>query len=157
VTIPTGKQLTCTTGACDFAIHVHGLAGLFIDLAIICVSPISDFGHRVTNNIEWYDPAQVKTTGGSLRIDLDERINHNMNYAGGMLSTWNKFCFTEGYVEGDLIGSLRLTAANKDICSQYLASRSLQCLWPLAGILADGQPWTRGLRRISRGNMALHL
>ncbi|CCO34499.1 Beta-glucan synthesis-associated protein KRE6 AltName: Full=Killer toxin-resistance protein 6 [Rhizoctonia solani AG-1 IB] len=61
-----------------------------------------DLHYWVTNNIEWYDPAQVKTTGGSLRIDLDERINHNMNYAGGMLSTWNKFCFTEGYVEANI-------------------------------------------------------
>ncbi|CAE6387946.1 unnamed protein product [Rhizoctonia solani] len=58
-----------------------------------------DLHYWVTNNIEWYDPAQVTTTGGSLRIDLDQRSNHDMNYTGGVLSTWNKFCFTEGYIE----------------------------------------------------------
>ncbi|KAF8708027.1 Beta-glucan synthesis-associated protein (SKN1), partial [Rhizoctonia solani] len=61
-----------------------------------------DLHYWVTNNIEWYDPAQVTTTGGSLRIDLDQRSNHDMNYTGGMLSTWNKFCFTEGYIEANI-------------------------------------------------------
>ncbi|CAE6441977.1 unnamed protein product [Rhizoctonia solani] len=61
-----------------------------------------DLHYWVTNNIEWYDPVQVKTIGGSLRIDMDERSNHNMNYTGGMLSTWNKFCFTEGYIEANI-------------------------------------------------------
>ncbi|CEL61387.1 Beta-glucan synthesis-associated protein KRE6 OS=Saccharomyces cerevisiae (strain ATCC 204508 / S288c) GN=KRE6 PE=1 SV=2 [Rhizoctonia solani AG-1 IB] len=61
-----------------------------------------DMHYWVTDNLEWYDPAQVKTIGGSLRIDLEERINHNMSYAGGMLSTWNKFCFTEGYIEANI-------------------------------------------------------
>jgi beta-glucan synthesis-associated protein KRE6 len=28
--------------------------------------------------------------------------NHNMSYIGGMVTTWNKFCFTGGYIEGQL-------------------------------------------------------
>ncbi|CAE6533395.1 unnamed protein product, partial [Rhizoctonia solani] len=57
---------------------------------------------RVTNNIEWYDPAQVTTLNGSLRIELAKRNNHDMNYTGGMLSSWNKFCFTQGYLEASI-------------------------------------------------------
>ncbi|KAG8701814.1 hypothetical protein FRC11_011880, partial [Ceratobasidium sp. 423] len=52
-----------------------------------------------TNNLEWYDPAQVTTTNGSLRIELSAKHEHALNYTGGMLSTWNKFCFTGGYIE----------------------------------------------------------
>jgi len=25
--------------------------------------------------------------------------NHNLNYRSGMLQSWNKFCFTRGYIE----------------------------------------------------------
>ncbi|EJU00016.1 glycoside hydrolase family 16 protein [Dacryopinax primogenitus] len=52
-----------------------------------------------TNNLEWYDPAAITTTGGNLKIWLNKTRNHNLNYMGGMMSTWNKFCFTGGYIE----------------------------------------------------------
>ncbi|CAE6411970.1 unnamed protein product [Rhizoctonia solani] len=61
-----------------------------------------DLHYWVTNNIEWYDPAQVTTLNGSLRIELAKRNNHDMNYTGGMLSSWNKFCFTQGYLEASI-------------------------------------------------------
>lgn len=48
--------------------------------------------------MEWYDPEQVTTEGGSLKITLDERPNHGLDYMGGMMSTWNKFCFTGGII-----------------------------------------------------------
>ncbi|CUA76626.1 Beta-glucan synthesis-associated protein SKN1 [Saccharomyces cerevisiae S288c] [Rhizoctonia solani] len=61
-----------------------------------------DMHYWVTNNIEWYDPAQIKTVNGSLYIELAKKDNHNMNYTGGMLTSWNKFCFTEGYIEAKI-------------------------------------------------------
>ncbi|CAE6487052.1 unnamed protein product [Rhizoctonia solani] len=58
-----------------------------------------DLHYWSTNNLEWYDPAQVTTTNGSLRIELAAKHEHGLNYTGGMLSSWNKFCFTGGYIE----------------------------------------------------------
>lgn len=51
-----------------------------------------------TENYEWYDPAAVTTKDGNLVITLEEMANHNLNFRGGMVSTWNKMCFTGGYV-----------------------------------------------------------
>jgi beta-glucanase (GH16 family) len=52
--------------------------------------------------MEWYDPSAITTKNGSLKITLsDVSANpvHGMNYTGGLMSTWNKFCFTGGIVE----------------------------------------------------------
>jgi hypothetical protein len=49
--------------------------------------------------LEWYDPAAIITKGGALVITLSEQdpeFNHNMSYRGGMMATWNNFCFTGG-------------------------------------------------------------
>ena len=59
-----------------------------------------DLWYWPTNDMEWYDPEQITTTGGYLRIHLEQRRNHGMRYMSGMMSSWNKFCFTGGYVEG---------------------------------------------------------
>jgi beta-glucanase (GH16 family) len=61
-----------------------------------------DMHYWSTNNIEWYDPSQVTTTGGSLKITLAAHYEHDLNYTGGMISTWNKFCFTGGYIEANV-------------------------------------------------------
>lgn len=58
-----------------------------------------DLHYWATNNIEWYDPAAVTTKNGALTITLSQKETHDLNYQGGMLSTWNKFCFTGGYIE----------------------------------------------------------
>ncbi|EKM59285.1 glycoside hydrolase family 16 protein [Phanerochaete carnosa HHB-10118-sp] len=58
-----------------------------------------DLHYWETNNLEWYDPASVTTQGGSLMITLMEKETHNLNYQGAMITSWNKFCFTGGYVE----------------------------------------------------------
>ncbi|KAF5343900.1 hypothetical protein D9758_012135 [Tetrapyrgos nigripes] len=58
-----------------------------------------DFHYWGTNNLEWYDPAAITTKNGSLAITLSKRppeINHNLTYQGGLMTTWNKFCFTGG-------------------------------------------------------------
>ena len=52
-----------------------------------------------TNNLEWYDPRAIITEGGNLKITLDTIPQRGLNYTGGIMSTWNKFCFRGGYVE----------------------------------------------------------
>ncbi|KAJ7935919.1 glycoside hydrolase family 16 protein [Mycena leptocephala] len=61
-----------------------------------------DLHYWQTDNLEWYDPAAITTRGGALEINLtkvdDPTTNHNLNYTGGMMTTWNKFCFTGGLI-----------------------------------------------------------
>lgn len=52
-----------------------------------------------TNNMEWYDPESIMTANGSLGITLSKKETHGLDYQGGMMSTWNKFCFTGGLIE----------------------------------------------------------
>jgi beta-glucan synthesis-associated protein KRE6 len=61
-----------------------------------------------TNDLEWYEPSAVTTKGGALEITLSEKLNHNLNYSSGMMSTWNKFCFTGGI----LLANVSLPGAN---------------------------------------------
>jgi len=59
-----------------------------------------DFHYWGTNNLEWYDPAAITTKNGSLVVTLskeDPSRNHNLNYRGGMMTTWSKLCFTGCY------------------------------------------------------------
>ncbi|KAG8956785.1 hypothetical protein FRC04_000263 [Tulasnella sp. 424] len=58
-----------------------------------------DMHYWATNNLEWYDPAAVTTQGGNLVITLSKQEEHGLNYQGGLLSSWNKFCFTGGLIE----------------------------------------------------------
>ncbi|GLB37064.1 putative beta-glucan synthesis-associated protein (SKN1) [Lyophyllum shimeji] len=67
-----------------------------------------DLHYWATNNLEWYDPEAITTANGSLVITLSKKQNHGLNYQGGMMSTWNKFCFTGGYIES----SVQLPGAN---------------------------------------------
>ncbi|KZT70382.1 glycoside hydrolase family 16 protein [Daedalea quercina L-15889] len=55
-----------------------------------------------TNNLEWYHPSAIRTENGSLVITLEQKEINNLNYQGGMMSSWNKFCFTGGYVEANV-------------------------------------------------------
>ncbi|KAK0469296.1 glycoside hydrolase family 16 protein [Desarmillaria tabescens] len=57
-----------------------------------------DLHYWATNNMEWYDPAAITTANGSLQITLSKKETHDLDYQGGMVSTWNKFCFTGGYL-----------------------------------------------------------
>ncbi|PLW33067.1 hypothetical protein PCANC_22998 [Puccinia coronata f. sp. avenae] len=58
-----------------------------------------DLHYWQTTNFEWYDPDAVTTKGGSLVIQIDQENTHNLRARSGMIQTWNKFCFTEGYIE----------------------------------------------------------
>ncbi|EMD36637.1 glycoside hydrolase family 16 protein [Gelatoporia subvermispora B] len=59
--------------------------------------------YGTTEDLEWYDPSQIFTTNGSLQIRMDQvadpSTNHGLQYKSGMLQSWNKFCFTSGYIE----------------------------------------------------------
>ncbi|KAK7052326.1 beta-glucan synthesis-associated protein [Favolaschia claudopus] len=67
-----------------------------------------DLHYWSTNNMEWYDPRAVKTGNGSMQITLDAIPNHGLDYTGGMVATWNKFCYTGGLA----LASVRLPGAN---------------------------------------------
>ncbi|KAH6906184.1 beta-glucan synthesis-associated protein [Coprinopsis sp. MPI-PUGE-AT-0042] len=58
-----------------------------------------DLHYWPTGDLEWYDPRQVTTQDGKLVITFDQRLNHDLNFIGGMVSSWNKICFTTGYIE----------------------------------------------------------
>ncbi|KAF9443326.1 glycoside hydrolase family 16 protein [Macrolepiota fuliginosa MF-IS2] len=59
----------------------------------------ADLHYWATNNLEWYDPAAVTTANGSLVITFSETPSHDLNFQGGLISSWNKFCFTGGIFE----------------------------------------------------------
>ncbi|KIY69736.1 glycoside hydrolase family 16 protein [Cylindrobasidium torrendii FP15055 ss-10] len=61
-----------------------------------------DLHYWGTNNMEWYGPSAVTTANGSMKITLSAKPNHGLDYLGGMVQTWNKFCFTGGYVESSV-------------------------------------------------------
>jgi hypothetical protein len=46
-----------------------------------------------------YDPRSITTEGGNLKITLTNSPQKGLNYTGGLMSTWNKFCFRGGYIE----------------------------------------------------------
>ena len=59
----------------------------------------TDLNYWQTGNLEWYDPAAITTKDGALRITLSKKDTHDLHYEGGMMSSWNQFCFTGGYIE----------------------------------------------------------
>lgn len=90
-----------------------------------------------TNDLEWYYPDQVTTRNGSLEITLSEREMNNLSFTSGLLSTWNKFCFTGGMV----LASVSLPGTN-DVSGLWPAvwsmgnlgrvgyGASLEGMWP---------------------------
>ncbi|KZT64609.1 glycoside hydrolase family 16 protein [Daedalea quercina L-15889] len=58
-----------------------------------------DMNYWPTGDLEWYTPTQATTEDGKLVITMEEVENHNLNFRSAMLQTWNKFCFTTGYLE----------------------------------------------------------
>lgn len=59
-----------------------------------------DLHYWPTGDLEWYSPDAITTANGSLVITMIEQVNHNLNFQSGMLQSWNKLCFSSGYVEG---------------------------------------------------------
>ncbi|KAK1230580.1 hypothetical protein PQX77_006317 [Marasmius sp. AFHP31] len=62
-----------------------------------------DLHYWGTNNLEWYDPEALITENGSLKITISAKRSHDMDYMGGMMSTWNKFCFTGGLIVANVM------------------------------------------------------
>ncbi|KAI0639519.1 beta-glucan synthesis-associated [Trametes polyzona] len=62
-----------------------------------------DLHYWQTNNMEWYDPEAITTKNGSLHITLSRKETHELHFQGGMMSTWNKFCFTGGMVLASVV------------------------------------------------------
>lgn len=56
-----------------------------------------------TGDYEWYDPAAITTKDGALTITVIQDNIHNLNFRSGQLTSWNKFCFTGGYLEAAVI------------------------------------------------------
>ncbi|KAF9481170.1 beta-glucan synthesis-associated [Pholiota conissans] len=59
----------------------------------------ADLYYWPTGDTEWYDPSAITTRDGKLVITMTEQRIHDLNFQSGMLTSWNKFCFTTGYVE----------------------------------------------------------
>lgn len=55
--------------------------------------------YGATADYEWYTPEQINTTGGALQLTMEAKPMNNLNFRSGMLQSWNKFCFTGGYIE----------------------------------------------------------
>lgn len=58
-----------------------------------------DIHYAATTDLEWYDPDASVTANGTLVLTLDAFKNHNLYYRSGMVQSWNKLCFTQGYIE----------------------------------------------------------
>lgn len=86
-----------------------------------------DLWYGSTGDQEWYDPAQVTTRDGYLAITMDAvddiTLNHGLPYKSGMLQSWNKFCFTSGYIEV----SITLPGPNSDT-KGYVSKFCLLCV-----------------------------
>ena len=71
-----------------------------------------DIHYAATKDLEWYDPDASITENGTLVLTMDAFQNHDLYYRSGMVQSWNKMCFTEGYLEvsaqlagyGDILG-----------------------------------------------------
>lgn len=89
----------------------------------------ADLHYWQTNDLEWYYPGAITTKDGYLQITMSERTMNNLNYTSGLMSSWNKFCFTGGMV----LVSVSLPGAN-----------DISGLWPAV--------WTMGnLGRVGYG------
>ena len=55
-----------------------------------------------TQDLEWFDPDAVTTSGGTLKLQLSQFPNHNLRYRSGMLNSWNQICFKGGALEVSL-------------------------------------------------------
>lgn len=63
-----------------------------------------DLWYYATADMEWYDPGQVTTRDGHLVIVIEESNDHpGLPFKSGMVQTWNKFCFTTGYIEVSVV------------------------------------------------------
>ncbi|GAA5839457.1 hypothetical protein JCM11251_002731 [Rhodosporidiobolus azoricus] len=94
-----------------------------------------DLHYWQTSNIEYYDPGQVYTENGHLTLELTHDPGANprgFGYLGGMLQTWNKFCYVGGYIEVaiSLPGSTTVSAWMMSNLGRAGFGGSLDGTWP---------------------------
>lgn len=86
-----------------------------------------DLHYWPTGDLEWYSPDAITTANGSLVITMIEQVNHQLNFQSGMLQSWNKMCFSSGYVEGTSAAGFeiprRMILTSSNLCSECVASR----------------------------------
>ena len=58
-----------------------------------------DIWYGATQDMEWYDPDAATTFDGTLRLQLDSFINHDLLYRSGMINSWNQLCMKGGAIE----------------------------------------------------------
>ncbi|KAG6907629.1 hypothetical protein DXG01_008165 [Tephrocybe rancida] len=122
-----------------------------------------DLWYGSTGDVEWYDPSQVTTRDGHLVITMDSTAtlqagltkgstapfsaaeNHGLEYRSGMLQSWNKFCFTSGYIEVAVV----LPGPNAEATGYWPGAWTMGNLArPGYSATTDGMwPYTRACRR----------
>jgi beta-glucan synthesis-associated protein KRE6 len=55
--------------------------------------------YGATQDLEWYDPDAINTGGGTLQLQMDQFVNHDLEFRSGMLNSWNQLCFKGGIFE----------------------------------------------------------
>ena len=117
----------------------------------------ADLWYLQTGDIEWYDPRQLYTADGSLHVRLENVPSNGMSYRSGMLQSWNKFCFTSGYIE------VAITLPGPDqethgyVCTQPYLPLCLLTIHLVAWSLDDGQSRQTRIRCNDRRRVALHV
>ncbi|BGP38928.1 hypothetical protein JCM10449v2_002866 [Rhodotorula kratochvilovae] len=84
-----------------------------------------DLHYWQTADEEWHDPGNLYTEGGNLVIELtkeDNASSHGFGYLGGMLQSWNQFCFVGGYVE---------------VAASLPGDTKVSGLWPAAWMMSN--------------------
>jgi hypothetical protein len=61
--------------------------------------------------------------------------NHNLNYRSGMLQSWNTFCFTQVYIEAEVVFP-GLDESSKGYVSTFFLLAFLECAFTIASIVA---------------------
>jgi hypothetical protein len=124
-----------------------------------------DLWYGATADQEWYDPSQITTKDGKLSILLENVQEHALQYRSGMLQSWNKFCFSSGYIEV----SMTLPGPNAetqgyvsffflDFVRFFFALGCAQVYWfVVAWCVDDGQSWETRLRRDDGWCVALYV
>ena len=83
-----------------------------------------DLYYWPTADLEWYHPSAITTQNGKLVITMTEVLQHNLNWQSGMLQSWNKFCFTTGYIEV----SISLPGSG-DVPGNWAAAWTMVCVF----------------------------
>lgn len=77
-----------------------------------------DLHYWGTNNLEWYSPEALTTENGKLKITLSAQQQHGLDYQGGMMSTWNKFCFSGGILVTSVVLPGKSDVPGLWVCTQ---------------------------------------